>query len=683
MSKYKKMFVDEAREHLALAGQHLVALEKSPGDKALINELFRNAHSIKGMAASLGYEEISNLSHVLEDLLDLYRSENRILDSSAIDLLLQTIDFIEEMINEVDENAPLSDPTDLICKIQQLISGDSAPDPSGPPVTTAGPVGTEDSSGDHEKVTQPESSPQTEPRGACLRVVFRVDRDSVSPGARGFLAVRKLGTLGTLARLRPGIGAIKSGQYGRVIETDLDTKLQPDEVAQALEGIPEIIDVRIEAASAGSIGVGSKTGPSAPPEAPLRAKPATVSSTVRVKTEALDRFVDAVGELILNKSELREIARDLDSEALQQGLSRLEGSLEELKRQALGVRLTPLERVLGALPRLVRDLARSREKQVRLEIRGADLELDRAIVDALNEPLIHLVRNALDHGFEGAEERSRTGKESEGRLLIEAYREKDIAVIHVEDDGRGVDVKKVREMAIVRTLISAEEAQSADEESILNLLFMPGMSTASEVSDISGRGVGLDAVKVAVQGLGGSVSIQSRAGGGTQFTLRIPFSATILRALIVRVGEEIYAVPIAKLHRALEVGEDDIMRGSSGSSAQGFCRVHKELLPARSLSDLLGFGEGDDRSAHRAGSRPVIVADTRAGRTALLVDDLVGEEEVFVKPLGRPLASLESLSGLTVLGNGRPVFVLDPYGLGAALPAGEREGSEAGEESDA
>ena len=682
MSKYKKMFVDEAREHLALAGQHLVELEKSPSDMALINEFFRSAHSIKGMAASLGYEEISNLAHVLEDLFDLYRSEKRILDPPAIDLLLRTIDFIEEMINEVDGDAPLSDPTDLVCEIQGLVSGNSAIGPSGPAVTTAAPVGTETSAGDHETAPQPESAKQPEPRRECLRVVFRIAGDSVSPGARGFLAVRKLGTLGVLARLRPGIEAIKSGQYGRVIETDLDTDLRQDEVAEALGGIPEIIDIRIESGSAGATVAGSETGPSSAGKTPLRTKAAAVSSTVRVKTEALDRFVDAVGELILNKSELREIARDLDSEALLQGLSRLEGSLEELKRQALGVRLTPLERVLGALPRLVRDLARSREKEVRLELRGVDLELDRAIVDALNEPLIHLVRNALDHGLEGSEERSRNGKEREGRLLIEAYREKDIAVIHVEDDGRGVDVEKVRGMATARALMSAEEAQSADEESILNLLFMPGMSTASEVSDISGRGVGLDAVKVAVQGLGGSVSIQSRASGGTQFTLRIPFSATILRALIVRVGEEIYAVPIPKLHRALEVGEDDIMQGSSGSSAQRFCRVQKELLPAHCLSDLLGFGKGEERSARRAGNRSVIVSDTRSGRTALLVDDLVGEEEVFVKPLGSPLASLESLSGLTVLGNGRPVFVLDPYGLGAALPAGELEGSESGEEND-
>ncbi|MFQ5456896.1 MAG: chemotaxis protein CheW, partial [Myxococcota bacterium] len=265
-------------------------------------------------------------------------------------------------------------------------------------------------------------------------------------------------------------------------------------------------------------------------------------------------------------------------------------------------------------------------------------------------------------------------------VLIEAYREKDVAVIHVEDDGRGVDVAKVREGAVSRGLLPAEEAESAGQETILKLLFAPGMSTAAEVSEISGRGVGLDAVKAGVQGLGGSVDLRSRAGGGTQFTLRIPFSASILRALIVRIGEDILAVPIPKLHRAFEAGAEDLLDGARGDAAGRFCRFEKELLPARCLAGLLGFKTSGEPDPARGETRPVIVADTRSGRTALLVDDLVGEEEVFVKPLGRPLTALESLSGITVLGNGRPVFVLDPYGLETVIPPEACEGGDSEKE---
>ncbi|MFQ5458971.1 MAG: Hpt domain-containing protein, partial [Myxococcota bacterium] len=405
MSKYKKMFVDEAGEHLANAAQHLVDLEKAPQDSTLINELFRNAHSIKGMAASLGYEEISDLSHILEDLLDLYRCEKRILDAQAIDTLLRAVDFTERMVGEVDADKPISDPAAMIREIRGILADDAPADVSGKPATEARP-------GPAQNTAPPSGeSAERQQAAGCLRIVFRVAADSVSPGARGFLGIRKLSTLGTLRRLRPEMEAIKAGRYGRVVEADLETERGPDEVTQALSGVPEIVGVRIESVSTGStlVGADERSAPRTP-AAPGRGQ----SSTVRVKTEALDRFVDAVGEIILNKSELREIARDLGSEALMQGLSRLDVSLEELKRQAMNVRLTPLERALAPLPRLVRDVARSHDKEVRLEIRGADLELDRAIVDALNEPLIHLVRNALDHGLETPLERTGVGKGREG-----------------------------------------------------------------------------------------------------------------------------------------------------------------------------------------------------------------------------------------------------------------------------
>ncbi len=652
MQKYRKMFVEAAREHLALAGQQLVALEKAPGDAERINELFRNAHSIKGMSASLGYEEISALAHSLEDLLDLVRSGKRDLDPSRIDLLLRTIDVLDQMVSQVEAESPLVDVTPFLSEIQALLT-----DAPAPPVAARN------------------SAPATTraPGQNDLRVNFRVTADSVSPGARGFLAVRTLEQLGTVRNLRPEIDVIKSGRYGRIVDADLNSDCAAGDVAGKLAAISEIADVRVVEAGegAGQAPVAS-VRPSSRPETPATAVTAPAAgqpASVRVRVESLDRFVDAVGELILNKSELREIARDLDSEALHQGLSRLEASLEELNRQAMSIRLTPLERVLGTLPRIVRDVSRMRGKEVHLEIRGNELELDRAVVDSLSKPLIHLVRNALDHGIESPSDRESSGKERQGRLLVEAYREKDIAVIHVEDDGRGVEVNRVRAAALRKGFLDEGAAQALDEESVLALMFLPGMSTATEVSEISGRGVGLDAVKSIVQGLGGTVSARTKAGQGTQFTLRIPFSAAILRALIVRVGEEVFAIPIPKLHRALEVQSEDLLDGARSGGAPQFCRFEGGLVPARSLAGLLGVDASDGMEAAEGAAWQVVVADTRAGRTALLVDAFVGEEEVFVKQLGRPLSALECLSGITVLGNGRPVFVLDPYGLEAVVPA--------------
>jgi two-component system chemotaxis sensor kinase CheA len=660
MTKYKKLFVEEAREHLTAAGQSILALEKSPGDKALIHDLFRNAHSVKGMAASLGYEAFTRLAHSLEDLMDLSRRGEREPDSHTIDLLLRGFDHLEKMLTDIEADRPETDPSSLCAEIQALRGAPVAPPPPSPgPVESLTTVRATRTA-DPEAAPADGEDPSHERR---LRVSFRIASECMSPGARGFLAVRALSDLGEVKQLRPDLDVIKSGKYGRVIDAEILTKTSPDDVALALAALSEIREVRVGPATGPH--AAAPPSPSQPPEA---ASVATHPNTIRVKTEILDRFVDSVGELILNKAELREIARELGSQPLHEIVSRLETSLEELKRQAMSVRLTPLDRVFARLPRVVRDLALSRGKEVDLEVRGGTLELDRAVVDALGDPMIHLVRNAVDHGIETSEERSRTGKAPTGRILIEAYREKDVAVIHVEDNGRGVDGEEVRRAAVARGLLEAGEESSLDETGTFALLFRPGMSTAAEVSDVSGRGVGLDAVKSRVQGLGGSVTLVSTPGTGTQFTLRIPFSAAIVQALIVRLEKDLYAFPVAKIERALDVEGTDLLPGAASGGVRWFCRCDDDLLPARPLSELLGFHEngGEGITARTHG---VLVAQTRAGRSAVLVDAFAGQEEVFVKPLKPPLSALDSLSGITVLGNGRPVLVLDPHALGVAPTA--------------
>ncbi len=657
LAKYRKMFIEEAREHLASASSRIVALEKAPGDDALVHELFRNAHSVKGMAASLGFSPVSELAHTMEDLLDLVRHRARVVDPPLIDLLLRGNDLLEKMVSDIEAGGEAEGGADLCAEIRALIAGPADAN------SVSVPVGT----GSSAATTGGTSASEAQARR--LRVSFRIAPESVSPGARGFLAVRALEDLGEIRALRPEIGVIKSGRYGRVIDAEIESSLPADHVANLLGALIEVRDARVEVADAPAQEPPARVSP---PQAQTAAGPAP--GTVRVKTEILDRFMDTVGDLILNKAELREIARGLASEPLLEALLRMETTLENLKRQALGVRLTPLEGVFGRLPRVVRDLAQTRGRQARLEIRGGGLELDRAIVEALADPLVHLVRNALDHGIEPAGERVAAGKNPEGRILVEAYREKDVAMIHVEDDGRGLDPSWIREAAVARGILRAEEAATLDDDGAKALLFLPGMSTAAEVSEVSGRGVGLDAVKTSIQALGGSVTLASKPSCGTQFTLRIPFCAAILNALIVRVGEDFFALPFPKVLRALDVHGREFVPGSSATGGGWFCRCEEELLPARSLAGLLGFppGEGDGDFASRG--HGVVVAETRAGRAALLVDAFAGQEEVFVRPLAPPLSQLEALSGITVLGNGRPVLVVDPNALGKApVPvAGER-----------
>ena len=403
LAKYRKMFIEEAREHLASASSRIVALEKAPGDDALVHELFRNAHSVKGMAASLGFAPVSELAHSMEDLLDLVRRRARAVDPPLIDLLLRGNDLLEKMVSDIEAGGETEGGAALCAEIRALISGPADANPASVPVGPGTPAATTDRTSANEA------------QARRLRITFRIAPESVSPGARGFLAVRALEDLGEMRALRPEIGVIKSGRYGRVIDAEIESGLPADHVANLLGALIEVRDARVEVADA------------SPQEAPARVPPprpqtaaGPAPGTVRVKTEILDRFMDTVGDLILSKAELREIARALASEPLLEAVLRMETTLENLKRQALGVRLTPLEGVFGRLPRVVRDLAQTRGRQARLEIRGGGLELDRAIVEALADPLIHLVRNALDHGLEPAGERIAAGKNPEGRILVEA-----------------------------------------------------------------------------------------------------------------------------------------------------------------------------------------------------------------------------------------------------------------------
>jgi two-component system chemotaxis sensor kinase CheA len=672
MTKYKKMFVEESREHLASAARALVALEKAPAEASLIHELFRNAHSVKGMAASLGYDPVCEFAHTLEDLLDLMRRGERAVDQRAIDILLRGVDLLDKMVADIEADRPLDDSSAAAAEVRSLVgSGAAAPAAAPAPfLASPAPAGAEPvertaATPDPERVGP--GAPPGAPRR--MRVSFRISPDSVSPGARGFLAVRALEELGAVHALRPEIGVIKSGRYGRIVDCEIETARSAAEVAGTLSGLAEIQDARVRDAEAAEP---AGEAPAAQADPALGANAA--AHTVRVKTEILDRFMDAVGELILGKAELREIARELQSEPLNDVLSRMESNLEELKRQAMGVRLTPLDRVFGRLPRIVRDVARAGGKQARIEVRGGTLELDRAIVEALGDPLVHMVRNAVDHGIEKPGERAAAGKNPEGRILIEAYREKDVAVIHVEDDGAGVDPDGVRRAAVARGIATEAEVSGLDERGMIELLFRPGMSTAAGVSEVSGRGVGLDAVKSCVQGLGGSVVLESHRGAGSQITLRIPFSAAILQALLVKVGEEILAVPLARIQRALEVESAELVAGSGPGAHAWFCRCGDELLPARALGAALGYGPSGADGPPGNRTLGVLVTETRGGREAILVDAFAGQEEVFVKPLGRPISSLEALSGITVLGSGRPVLVVDPNALSAAARPARRAG---------
>lgn len=404
--------------------------------------------------------------------------------------------------------------------------------------------------------------------------------------------------------------------------------------------------------------VGGAAPPSAAPETKARppeprpAAPAAPQPSVRVRTETLDRLLSSVGEVILASSQLRTKAAGNGQAAaeLENGLDRMERMVGDLQRRALRLRTAPLLRVVDALPRTAREVASGLGKQVEVELRGAELELDRAILDRLADPLVHLVRNAVDHGIETPERRREAGKPPAGRLLIDARRERDHVRISVSDDGRGIDLESVLRRAVEAGILHADLAADLAPSDVAALVFRPGVSTAATVSEVSGRGVGMDAVKATIEGLGGRVELESRSGLGTTTTLLVPLTAALQRVLLVELGTEQVAIPIAKVERVVEAE----LAAIEEAGHEAFTIVDDQPLLVIDLAARLGIEPGA-----RGPIVPLVLAELREQRVALLVDRLARQQEIYVKPLPRLLAAARGLAGLTVLGDGRPVFLLD------------------------
>jgi two-component system chemotaxis sensor kinase CheA len=373
---------------------------------------------------------------------------------------------------------------------------------------------------------------------------------------------------------------------------------------------------------------------------------------VRVRTETLDRFLSAVGEVILASNQLRTSAHGsaAPSPAFAGGLDRMDRMVGELQRRVLELRTAPLLRVAETLPRLAREVAHQLGKRVEVELRGVELELDRAILDRLGDPLVHLLRNAVDHGLETPEARRAAGKPEVGRIVIEARREKDQVRIAVVDDGKGIDLEAVRRRAVESGLVPAALADDLPPQEIASLVFRPGLSTAESVSDLSGRGVGMDAVRATIESLGGQVELETAVGRGTATTLLVPITAAVQRVLLLGVGSEIVAVPIAKVERILELADATIER----TAREAFVLIDEEPVPVLELGPRIALG-----APPRTERTTLILAEVRGARVAIAVERVAGQQEIYVKPVPELLAGVRALAGLTVLGDGNPVFLLD------------------------
>jgi two-component system chemotaxis sensor kinase CheA len=671
--------VAESGEHLAGYARDLVLLERAGRDgrdaAATVDSLFRHAHSLKGMSAAMALDGIAALAHRAEDLVDLARSGGSALDAEAVDLLLAAGDALGAMVQAAASGTrPVPEPG-LLERLDEAVRrrrddsrtppldalgarplaepGPSLAQPAGgapargaplAPALRAGP----DAGREPASLAAP-AHPAPVPTRR-VRAEVEIAASCPVPAVRAFLVVKKLSALGAVAETAPAVDELRAGRLpARRLEVVLDTAETLQALERALSQISDLAGVTLRAEDPVSP---AEPGPPAAQPGAAREGP-DPARTVRVRTEILDGFLDAVGELILATARLREIGRAVPEAhrgALDEGVDRLHGIVKDLHDKVMAVRMTPLHLLTERLPRVARDLARATGKQVEVEIEGAEIEIDRAILEELSDPLVHVLRNAVDHGIEPPHLRLLAGKPETGKVALRARRERDRVILEISDDGRGMDPARLRDAAVARGVLRPDQAVLLSDREALLLACLPGVSTAGTVTEVSGRGVGMDAVKRTVEALGGTLELESAAGQGSRVTLRLPLTVAVQPVLLVRVGEEVLGLPIAKVHGAAQVSLAalDHSRGEPVLVHEG------ELVPVHELARLLGLPEAAD-----AAERAVVVAEGEGGRIGLAVDALLGQHEAVLKPLGAPLDQVPGLSAVTVLGNGRPVFILD------------------------
>jgi two-component system, chemotaxis family, sensor kinase CheA len=618
VSDYLPMFLAEAREHLQTLNLAVVRIEEDPNDRETVDEIFRGAHSLKGMAATMGFASIAALTHEMENVFELLRERRGGLEREAIDVLLECLDALDGAVDAIDaDGVEKLAPEPLIARLQQLVRArDAAP----------------------ETVENAVDAP-AEP---CVHVHARLADEAPMPAVRAYQLLAALGDLGTVLRSVPDADALDDFG-GQAVDAWLQTDLDNDAIEAAARNVPDIADVTVADLRDAEVAQVAEAETARTDHAK---KPQ--SSSVRVDAERLDLLMHLMGELVVHRTQVESLALQASVPGLAQAVQDLTRSSQALQTMVMQVRMIPVDAVFLRFPRLVRDLSTKLDKKVELTLDGRETELDRTVVDALGDPLVHLVRNALDHGIESPADRVAAGKPEVATLRIAARHAGGNVEITVADDGRGIDAAAVARKAVERGLLAPEAAATLDVRGAIELLFAPGFSTAEVTSDISGRGVGMDAVRTTIRDLGGEVVVTSVPGQGTQAQIRLPLTLAIMSTLLVEAAGRSFAIPLDRVERTLRIA-DHTVRSVAGQSM---------LIERDTVLPLIDAGAALARTPVGMSGHAVLVRSSDR-RLALAVDRLVGQRELVTRPLPPEATGSVGVSGGAVLSDGSIALIVD------------------------
>ncbi len=655
MDSYRDVFLAESADYLQQIVDGLLALEAAPHDHGPVETVFRGAHSLKGMSAAMGYDRAADLTHRMEGLMDRVRKGEVPVSSDLVNLMLTAVDFAKDLIDDEASGQANLDAGEIIAAIEAMTTGAAPEDASasGPTKDSDGVVASTPSDGAHI------AAPGSRAGGSKWRVKVTLDEACVLKAVRAYMVMKRLAHMGSVLETSPSAQDIEDEKFGRSFEVVVETPSSAEQIREAVAHVSEVAHVALESLAEGSSSIDSSQGGPTQPERSRRRDLPKLSQTqtVRVAIGHLDTLVDLVGELVILRSRLESIVAHRPDPELLETVDELQRISTDLQYEVMQTRMVPVGNIFNRFPRMVRDLAKDLGKQVEFRMEGLDIELDRTVLDEIGDPLVHLLRNCIDHGIESVSERQIAGKSAVGRITLSASRERDHVAIVVSDDGRGVDVEKVWRKAVERGLVSEEDRCDYDEGDILQMTCLPGFTTMDSANRVSGRGVGMDVVKGKIEHLGGTLIIRSTLGSGTDFVLRLPLTLAIVQALLVHARGQQFAIPLSSVDEVYSV--EDITVDTVDGSPVVILR-DGAIVPLQRLDALL-FGA--DPCALPEPRSSVVLVDAGAEQRALHVDGLAGRQEIVVKPLSRLFRDQKGFSGATILGDGRVMLIFDPRAL--------------------
>ncbi len=690
VSQYLEVFIDETKEHLQNLNTQILDLEQTPDDMGTINEIFRAAHSLKGMAGTMGYKRMQNLTHNMENVFSKVRDGELKVNAGIVDTIFQCLDALEEYLDNITSSADegTNENESIIKALCGFLNGEgasseapaAAPAKAKAPAAAPAPAATDDAENKWKNIalTDEQRHVMGVAKGAGKNVVgitVYVNETCILKAARAFLVFKSLEEVGEVIVSSPSAQDIEDERFdfdfSLIVISDkscdevMKVAGNVSEISKVVGGDVDIAPVSEEAAPAAKVDTAS-SAPAATADKgdqankPVEKKKPVVNRTVRVDIEKLDVLMNLVSELIIAKNSLVSAATG-NSEKGAQGeigehIEYLEAVTTNLHESVMKVRMVPIESVVNKFPRMIRDLQKKLNKKMELYMSGEETELDRTVVDEIGDPLMHLLRNSADHGIEAdASERIAKGKPEAGSIFLDAYQDGNNVVIEVRDDGNGIDVEAVKRKALERGTITEEQGNMMTDQEIINLLFLPSFSTAKVVSDISGRGVGLDVVKSKIEALSGEVEVKSTLGVGSTWTIRLPLTLAIIQTLMVIVGGEKYAIPLSNIQTIESIRPDEVKTVQQ----KEVINLRGTIIPIVRLSEVLGCESLKDPNEDLV----VVIVKKGDKMAGLVIDELTGQQEIVIKSLGKYINKSKLISGATILGNGEVALIIDPNAL--------------------